>query len=122
MIITKLKIWSVVVGSFVATIAAIGSFTAAWSSLGLPQVVFKTYVDSVEQRLIQKIGNSEQGILELRIDSLKNRHNQVDRDIFDQKQNTKSNDDPDVRWRLHQKEDELKDINNQLDELKRQRK
>jgi hypothetical protein len=117
----RLKVLGIVTAAIMA-VSAIGSgIWSTWIMLGLPRPATVQYVDAVEQRLQHRADSTDALLRQLQINQLESHRAQVDRDIFDQRQRLKAVQDPDVEWRLHERERELQAIDVELQELRRKR-
>lgn len=120
-VIRRWKVVGVIATGVVATATAAGILVSTWTTLGLPQFATVQYVREVEQKWERRAEETSALLRTLQIDALENRRQAVDRDIFDQRQRLKAVQDPDVEWRLHERERELQSIDAQLNELRRRR-
>jgi hypothetical protein len=122
--IGRLKVLGIVTAAVLGTIGVGSALVSGWMALGLPMWATVQYVRDVEQKWERRADETSALLRTLQIDALENRRQAVDRDIFDQRQRLKataSNPDPDVEWRLHERERELQAIDAQLMDLRRKR-
>ena len=119
MSIPHLKIATIVASAVAAFCGAAITIPPAWSILGLPEVVFKSEMHRAVAELKIAAAEDRKVVSEIQIEVLESRRQAIDRDVFDQKQRLKAVHDPDVEYRLHERERELQIIDMRLIDLRK---
>ena len=117
--ISHLKTTTIIASAIAAFCGAAIAIPPAWSALGLPEVVFKTEMQKIASELRLVAENDRKVVNEIQIEVLESRRQAIDRDVFDQKQRLKAVHDPDVEYRLHERERELQIIDMRLIDLRK---